>query len=107
MEQRHGQHGAKPVRHLSIQKEEAENTLAHWEWRPEPSTGDSLLQQGSKVQQSESLGLEADCTCMDAVAEGQVLAPQSSLKLPQHGFSRGCDQKKENPDQGCPHLSFL
>lgn len=72
-----------------------------------PALATASFSKAPTVQQSESLGLEADCTCMDAVAEGQVLAPQSSLKLPQHGFSRGCDQKKENPDQGCPHLSFL
>lgn len=78
-------------RHLSIQKQEAENTLALCGWSPEPSTCDSLLQQGS-------LGLKAQLH-----SHGCCLP----IKFPQHGFSHGRDQKKENPGQGRPHLSFL
>lgn len=84
--------------HLSIQKQEAENTLAHWGWSPEPSTGDSLLQQGSNgtgvLGAGGSLHLHGCCR----LRAGSLLHGLP-LKLPQHGFSHGCDQKNENPDQ--------
>lgn len=108
MEQRHGQHGAKPVHHLSIQKQEAENTLAHREWSPEPSTGDSLLEQGSNGTVVGVLGAGGRLHLHGCYRlRARSLLHGLPIKLPQHGFSLGCDQKKENPDQGCPHLSFL